>query len=821
LNYYSATVALSNVITPATPPDKKSRFYYYATEAENWKSIANNSSAALAEMEKMIHDKNILGLDSGQGFLANTDNGFGLKYDASGELEDDPYLMTLPERRYEYARREVEFWQRRLVIARDVLKYASPELFEIDNEYAPNGLREEAFITEQRVTTRKEKMTGLKAEYDTLEAGIDEKIRAINERRLEVSSIAGGIAGAESARAAASEAYEAARRKALKSEAAGGADGETLKDVETKGAIFREADMSYNALLMNLSSARAAYDLAVKEYSDAMNRAAAKYREYKTAEYEYERALAVWEYAETPYLNDSATHESALGGGRLADGTDANYNDIAPPDARENYDYILSLYEAANERFQAASETLRSQETVEDLAIDGRYNLLRENLRKASVALINSLSGVADDETKECMISERNAALGAYRAYCALSEGEGLHDGTVLIRDEEALLWQMLRYAGDKKCTEAYAIIVRDLVSDGSGGAVGDRIVARYSAQRIACQEQAWEQQQAEVAVRRDRWLETVSFIDVRGERTWGIIANDMKNRWARWRQDQDERILQGEKEWAAAARDLQHEVVSWNKNASREAVRAGAKRISEDVSGLFSGGLKTVINRIKNSSFRADAVSAGIAYPSLEKSVSSLGIFNSLPQMFEASAGLTDLPAFGVSGSVFSQYGRQLERFNDRMEVMQSVMIGEFAYDAFSTMLAQFNKQVEEANRAVAEQVRTGIRDADPFVEAPFEQGNGFWKIRYVSDYSLVTGRTYQHYMFSDYSAYVNTTVFLRPAKGLGGTIDFSNPYSYERLMPDEINLYATLEKDRLEQEIEKVFGSGGDIRDPQQGAV
>ncbi len=811
LNYYSTSTTLTNVITPETPPDKKSRFYYYVTEAENWKSILSSSTAAFSEMEKTLHDKNILGLDSGQGFLANTDNAFGLKYDASGGLENDPYLMTLPEMRYEYARRDREFWQKRLVIAQDVLKYASPELFLIDNEFAPNGMREEKFITEQRVNSRKEKMTVLKSEYDTLRAGITEKVTAIRERGLSVSTITGGLAGRESIRTAAREAYEEARQKAMQSEAAGGADGETLKDVEAKGTAFHEADTSYNAFLMELSSAREAYDLAVKEYSEMMNHAAAKYRDYKTAEFEYERAVAVWEYANTPYLGDSATRESSLGGGMLANGSEVNYSDITPPDVRENYDYFLSLYEAADERFQSAGEALQSQETVEDLAIDGRYNLLRENLRKANTALIDRLFDGVDNETREGLISERAAALEAYRAYCARSEREGLHDGTVLLRDEEALLWEALGYAKGKKCVEAYARIVRDLVSDGESGSVDDRIIARYSNQRIAYQEQAWEQQQVEVFIRRNRWLETISFINARGERTWTAIANDMKNRWTRWRSDQDERISEGEKEWGSAVRDLQRDVLSWNKNASREAVAEGAKRISEDVSGLFESGIKNVINTIQKSSVRIDPLSPTYLYPSLMKSVSSLGIFNSLPGMFEVSAGLTDLPELGISGGMFQQYERQFERFNDRMEVMQSVMIGEFAYDAFTAMLAQFNKQVEEANRAVAEQVKTGIRDADPFVEAPFERGNGFWKIRYVSDYSLVTGRTYQQYMFSDYSAYVNTTVFLRPARGIGGTIDFSNPYSYERMMPDEINLYATMEKDRLGREIEKVFGAGG----------
>jgi hypothetical protein len=374
----------------------------------------------------------------------------------------------------------------------------------IENEYAPGGLREEAFITERRVITRKATMTGLKTEYDTLRAGAAEKVKAVSERRSSVSTIAGGLAERRSMLTAAREAYDAARQKAMQSEAAGGADGEALKDVETKGVVFREADTSYNALLLELASARASYDLAVKEYNEMMSQAAVKYRDYKTAEFEYERALAVWEYANTPYLGDSATHESALDGVRLADGTEVNYSESAPPDARENYDYILSLYEAASGRFQSAGEALRTQETVADLASDGRYNLLREKMRTASTALVDCLSaGAVDEGKKNILISERNEALGAYRAYCALSERDGLHDGTLLLRDEEAMLWEMAGYAKNKKCAEAYAIIVRDLVSNGENSSTGDRIVARFSEQRMAFQEQSWKQQEAELSIRR------------------------------------------------------------------------------------------------------------------------------------------------------------------------------------------------------------------------------------------------------------------------------------------------------------------------------
>jgi hypothetical protein len=150
-----------------------------------------------------------------------------------------------------------------------------------------------------------------------------------------------------------------------------------------------------------------------------------------------------------------------------------------------------------------------------------------------------------------------------------------------------------------------------------------------------------------------DRWLETISFIDARGEMTWAAIANDMKNRWARWSQDQNESISQGEKEWVTAVRDLQRDMVSWNINASREAAEEGAKRVSEDVSVIFESGLKAVMNRMQNNSFRIATLSPAILYPPSGKDVSLLGIFTSGPGMFDVSAGLTDLPALGFRRSI------------------------------------------------------------------------------------------------------------------------------------------------------------------------
>ena len=48
------------------------------------------------------------------------------------------------------------------------------------------------------------------------------------------------------------------------------------------------------------------------------------------------------------------------------------------------------------------------------------------------------------------------------------------------------------------------------------------------------------------------------------------------------------------------------------------------------------------------------------------------------------------------------------------------------------------------------------------------------------------------------------NTTVFIKPLKGLEGEIDFNDPYSYENIDPNEIQIYADLSQQNINNAID-----------------
>ena len=124
----------------------------------------------VSDAEAAAHDANMVGLD-GPGFLRNAANLYGL----NGEGENDPYLMTRAEYEYELARREREYWNNRLLVARDVLDYAYAE-----------GPRESAAATEQRKSDAEAAMTAAKTAYQASLGAIE----SINADMARIKGIA-------------------------------------------------------------------------------------------------------------------------------------------------------------------------------------------------------------------------------------------------------------------------------------------------------------------------------------------------------------------------------------------------------------------------------------------------------------------------------------------------------------------------------------------------------------------------------------------------------------------------------------------------------
>ena len=79
------------------------------------------------------------------------------------------------------------------------------------------------------------------------------------------------------------------------------------------------------------------------------------------------------------------------------------------------------------------------------------------------------------------------------------------------------------------------------------------------------------------------------------------------------------------------------------------------------------------------------------------------------------------------------------------------------------------------------------------------------------MTDKTIIRGIERKTIRFNDYKYMENTTVFIKPLKGLEGEIDFNDPYSYENIDPNDIEIYADLSQQNINNAIDEVFKQGG----------
>ena len=79
------------------------------------------------------------------------------------------------------------------------------------------------------------------------------------------------------------------------------------------------------------------------------------------------------------------------------------------------------------------------------------------------------------------------------------------------------------------------------------------------------------------------------------------------------------------------------------------------------------------------------------------------------------------------------------------------------------------------------------------------------------MTDKTIIRGIERKTIRFNDYQYLENTTVFIKPLKGLEGEIDFNDPYSYENIDPNDIEIYADLSQQNINNAIDEVFKKGG----------
>ena len=178
---------------------------------------------------------------------------------------------------------------------------------------------------------------------------------------------------------------------------------------------------------------------------------------------------------------------------------------------------------------------------------------------------------------------------------------------------------------------------------------------------------------------------------------------------------------------------------------------------------------------------------------------------------MVDTSAGFSEIFDLGLSSSFFKSYQGQMKGFSEKLEKMQAVRVGEVAYASMMEIITEFNENLAKANKSVYDMVNDDIRMSPTYKKDPFKRSNGQWSIRVVTDKTIIRGIERRTIRFNDYKYMENTTVFIKPLKGLEGEIDFNDPYSYENIDPNEIQIYADLSQQNINNAIDEVFKKGG----------
>ena len=139
-----------NSVNVDSHENEKSPYFYYKTELERWKNIKDTFGKIALDAELTMGDN----MTGNPGFLVNVNGKYELN---DRENQNDPYLMTRAEYEYELAKRDKEFWEKRLAIAKAVYDYA----------YPANGKRESADVTEARKISAEAAMNEAREKYNT------------------------------------------------------------------------------------------------------------------------------------------------------------------------------------------------------------------------------------------------------------------------------------------------------------------------------------------------------------------------------------------------------------------------------------------------------------------------------------------------------------------------------------------------------------------------------------------------------------------------------------------------------------------------------
>ncbi|HSV97218.1 MAG TPA: hypothetical protein VLM75_09810, partial [Spirochaetota bacterium] len=222
-----------------------------------------------------------------------------------------------------------------------------------------------------------------------------------------------------------------------------GGDADDLRrDMGAASVQHKNAEEAYRTIKTALDARQAGYEAANAEYIRAMNATAARYALYRERELAFEKAYAVWEYANTPYLKESSPRDPGLGSGNTPGGGVNEYAELPAPDALDVYNRVNAQYEEARAAYEAVRAKKESQETLAQLRANAAYSALCADLARKTESYARTAQVYALVEEK--LSAARKEYADALSAYTASKDGVAFNkrtvDGALEMTEEELRL---------------------------------------------------------------------------------------------------------------------------------------------------------------------------------------------------------------------------------------------------------------------------------------------------------------------------------------------------------------------------------------------
>ena len=400
------------------------------------------------------------------------------------------------------------------------------------------------------------------------------------------------------------------------------------------------------------------------------------------------------------------------------------------------------------------------------------------------------------------------------------SASAGTHDYTVMLCDLEETYNSLKNTAVEfnrnsevrQRSFEGYDTIMNEFAWNENGNSVQQLIINEYIRQNSLYQEQQWQQQQAKYEERRSRWEEVTGYILNRGMRDWRQKGNEYLKKWRKWRIEAQKEIEAGTGWWTDRDLEMKQDMKTWGDDACKAANKEAAQKIYEDMQTTINGYEKQIRKNMPGVDRITVDTDSILSDTLKDMPIGTLGVLQSTMFNTDRVAGMAEIFGFGNNAAIVAKNKEWQAEYEEAFGVMRNLQV----LDVLNGIIEGFNKQLVQANKNVYRSVENDLRYSDTFGEADFvrNENENLWTIRVCVESNL-TGDKYKTRKFRDYEDMANSTVMLKPIKGLDGEIDFTKPETFAGIDASELDVYVGLESSKLNDEIENVFEAGGLFED------